>query len=77
MDWTALAASGLTFVLGIAAVSKFLGTFLPQTVKYVKIAKDAISLLEDITESLRDGALTQEEIEKLKSDVELIKEDFN
>jgi hypothetical protein len=43
----------------------------------VKIAKDAISLLEDITESLRDGALTQEEIEKLKSDVELIKEDFN
>lgn len=76
MDWTAIAASVVTFILGIAAVSKFLGKILPQTAKYVSIAKDALALADDLIAALEDGAISPEETSTFKTDLARIKDDF-
>lgn len=73
---SSLLAPIATVVLSIAAVSSFLGKVLPSTVKYVRLASDAINALDDIVESLVDGKLTPDELDKLKNDLAKFKADL-
>jgi hypothetical protein len=76
MDLTAIIASVVSMVLGVGIVAKFMGKILPQAVKYVGIIKDAINLLDDAVEMLKDGKVTEDEIKKFQADVETLKLDF-
>jgi hypothetical protein len=76
MDWTAIGASVVTMVLGIAAVSKFLGKVLPQVTKYTKIAADALGLIDDVLDAIKDGTISADEVTKIKAAAETLKADF-
>jgi hypothetical protein len=76
MDLSQIIAPVVTSVVGIGAVSAFLTKYIPKIIKYAMIAKDAISILDDALEALEDGALTPNEIDKIKLDVAKLKDDL-
>ncbi len=76
MDFGTIAASAATAILGIGAVSAFFSKNIPKIIKYVVLAKDAITILDEVLEVLQDGKLTPEEIEQLKKDIEQLKADL-
>lgn len=76
MDYTAIASAIISGVLGIGAVAAFMAKYMPAVSKYAMIAKDAVETLSDITDALKDGALTADEIAKVKVDVAQFKADL-
>ena len=69
MNWTAIATSLISGVLGISAVAAFMAKYMPTVTKWVTIAKDAVETLTDVSASLAAGPLTAAEITKLQADV--------
>lgn len=69
MDYTAIATAVISGVLGIGAVAAFMSKYMPAVSKWAMLAKDATETLSDIADALKDGALTSDEIAKLKEDV--------
>lgn len=69
MDWTAIAAAIVSGIMGIGAVAAFLTKYMPLVIKWAVIAKDAVETLTDVADALKDGALSAEEVAKLKEDV--------
>lgn len=76
MDWTAIGTGVVSGVLGIGAVSLFLSKTLPKILKYVNVANDALKLAKDAITALEDKSVTPEEIVLLKADYEQIKADL-
>lgn len=69
MDYTAVAMAVISALLSIGVVSVFLAKYMPQVLKYAMIAKDATETLADVAAALKDGNLTQAEIDEIKADV--------
>lgn len=69
MDWTALATSIVSGILGIGAVAAFMAKYMPAVTKWATVAKDAVETLSDVADALKDGKLSDDEIAKLKADV--------
>jgi hypothetical protein len=69
MDYTTIAAAIVSGVLGIGAVATFMTKYMPIVTKWAMIAKDAVETLSDVADALKDGALSADEITKLKADV--------
>ena len=76
MDWTAIATAVISGVLSIGAVSLFLKNNMGKVAKYAMVAKDAVETLADLADSLKDGALSADEISKLKLDIALFQKDL-
>lgn len=76
IDYTAIGASIATGILSIGAVSVFVTRYMPKVTKYAMIAKDAVETLADVSEALKDGALTPDEIKKVEDDVAKFKADL-
>lgn len=77
MNYNEIIAMAVSFVIGIGAVAAFLGKFLPKMEKYLHIAKDALTLLDDAVLALKDGKATPEEIAQLEKDVAEVKAAFS
>lgn len=73
MDMTSIIVGIGTFILGLAAVKAFLAKILPQAVKYSGIAKDAITLIEHVLAALKDGQISQPEVDQINADVAELK----
>jgi hypothetical protein len=69
MDYTAIVTAIISGVLGIGAVAAFMAKYMPAVAKWAMVAKDATETLSDLADALKDGALTADEIAKLKADV--------
>lgn len=69
MDYTTIAVAVISGALGIGAVAAFMAKYMPSVAKWAMIAKDATETLADVANSLKDGALTADEVAKLKADV--------
>lgn len=76
MDITPIVTSVASGVLSITAVSAFVAKYLTKTVKYVRISKDALVLLDYVVEALEDGQLTPEESDRIKAEAAQLKADF-
>ena len=75
-DLTTIITAVVSGVLGIGAVSVFLGKYMPTVSKYAMIAKDAVETLSDAADALKDGKLTADEITKLQADIAKFKADL-
>lgn len=73
MEWMDIVAWGGTVVLGITAVSVFLGKFLPHAAKYLSIANEALDIADVTVKALKDGNLSKEEVEGIAKEVEELK----
>ena len=73
MDFKDIIAWVGTVILGIGAVSVFLGKFLPHASKYLGIAKEALDIADTAVKALKDGNLSKEEIEAIVAEVEQLK----
>lgn len=69
MDWTSIIVAGVTGALSITAVGVAVSKFSSNSAKYILLAKDAVTALSDLANSLKDGALTADEVEQLKADI--------
>jgi hypothetical protein len=76
MDWTTLAVSIVSGILGIGAVATFMAKYMPAVSKWVTIAKDAVETLSDVSASLAKGPLTSAEITQLQADVTQFRADL-
>lgn len=76
MDWTTLAVSIVSGILGIGAVAAFMAKYMPTVSRWVTIAKDAVETLSDVSSSLAKGPLTSAEITQLQADVTQFKADL-
>lgn len=74
MDYNGIIALALSFLLGISAVSHFIGGIMPKLTKWITVAHRALALLDDIVLSLKDGKITAEEIPQLEKDIASIRE---
>lgn len=54
-----------TAVLGLA--------FVVKRMNYLKLGKEAISMVDDVLEALADGKLTEEEVKRIASSYETLK----
>ena len=61
-------------ILGALGVWKFVDKYGQKVKKYLDVARHALDLLDDLTDALKDHQLSPEEIAKLESDVEKLKE---
>lgn len=77
MDYTAIGTAIVSGVLGIGAVGAFMAKYMPMVTKWAMIAKDAVETLSDVSDALKDGNLTVEEVNKLKEDIVKLKIDLN
>lgn len=73
MDYTAIMTAIISGVLGIGAVAAFMSKYMPAVSKWAMVAKDAVETLSDVAEALKDGALSADEIAKLKADITTFK----
>lgn len=76
MDWTTLAISVVSAVLGITAVATFMTKYMPGVTKWATLAKDAVETLSDVSSALAKGPLTAAEITQLQADVAQFKTDL-
>lgn len=76
MDITTIITAVTSAVIGIGAVSAFLKRTIPHVIHYVTLSKDSIALLDEVLESLEDGALSADEIDKIKEQVEQLRADL-
>lgn len=76
MDWTTIGASVGSFVLGIGAIWAVVQKVLPKAVKYAMIAKDAIEMVNDTLDALKDGKLEASEIAEIKKHADALMADL-
>ncbi len=75
MDLTQIITVGISAILSVTAVSAFVIKWAGVLSKYVRIAKDALSLADDVIEAMKDGLVAPEEIAKFTGDLEQLKKD--
>lgn len=68
-------------ILGIGAVSTFLGRYLPTAKKYIGIAGDSLDLVDSVLDSVEKDAdgkitITAEELERIQKAALKLKADF-
>ena len=68
LELNSLIAPAATFILGIGAVWAFLSKFTPAARKYLKIAKEALDLLNKVLESIEDKEVTSTEVEDIRKE---------
>jgi hypothetical protein len=69
MDIGTIISTGIGIALGVAPVAALAIKYAIKASKYVKLAKDATTVLADAVEALQDGKLSPEEITLLTADV--------
>lgn len=77
MDYHMIAASILTGVASIGAVSIFLGKWVPKGAAIVALAQKAVTTNADLIEALKDKTITSEEIKTLEKDAAEINAAWN
>lgn len=76
MDITSIAGSVAASIVGIGAVSTFLIKTVPKIAKYVRLATEALGLVDSIIESLEDGQLSPEEVKTIVAKADVLRIDL-
>lgn len=80
-DWQTIATGIGGAILGIGAVSTFLGKYLPVVQKYIGMANDALNLVERVLNSVEKDAdgkitITQDELNNIQVAAVKLRDDF-
>jgi hypothetical protein len=63
-----------TWIIGIGTVSVALKKYLPKVLRFIKISRRALDLLDTLAEALKDNNITDEEVKEVLKEYNEFKE---
>ncbi len=70
MNWGQIVGTIVSFVLGIGVVWKVVEKFSPKVKKYISVATEALSLVDEVLKAVEDKKIDQGEIDRIKKEAE-------
>lgn len=76
MDLWGIIGTALTFLLGITGIWAFVSKALPKIMAVTVVAKDAIDMVYDVLDAIKDQKITAEEQAEIKRHADALLADF-